>query len=112
MYHASTTYVSIATQNSVSISAGGGVDYSTPNPTSFIFTAGQSLQCINISINDDSLCEGDVDENFIIMLTQSSPVDSGVSVSPAFATVSIDDNDGNSLFITTLCMAHSKRFCF
>ena len=101
-----------ATQNSVffSIFAGGGVDYGTPNPTTFTFTSGQTTQCTSIPINDDSLVEGDADETFTIQL--SSPSDPGVSVSPAFATVSIDDNDGNSLFITTLCMAHSKRFCF
>ena len=36
----------------------------------------------------------------MIMLTQSSPVDPGVSVSPAAATVFIDDNDSKSLCIT------------
>ena len=43
--------------------------------------------------------EGDDDETFTIQLSQPSPSDPGVSVLPAFATVSIDDNDGRSLFL-------------
>ena len=76
-----------------SIFAGGGVDYNTPNPTTFTFTSGNPVQCTNISINDDTLCE-DVDETFTILLSSSA---SGVTLSPASATVSIDDNDSKSL---------------
>ena len=76
------------------IFAGGGVDYNTPNPTTFTFTSGQTTQCTNIPIIDDTLCEGDV-ETFTIVL--SSPSASGISLSPASATVSIADNDCKSL---------------
>ena len=78
---------------------GGGVDYNTPNPTTFRFTSGQHIQCTNIPINDDFLVEGDTDEIFAIILTQPSPIDLGVELSPAFATIFIDDNDGKLLFI-------------
>ena len=79
-----------------SIFAGGGVDYNTPNPTTFTFTSAQTVQCTNIPINDDSILEEI--ETFTIQLSQSSP-DPGVSVLPAIATVFIADNDGKSLYI-------------
>ena len=112
IYHASAVYDNAAIQKTVflfSIFAGGGVDYGTPNPATFTFTSGQTTQCTNIPINDDTLCEGDVDETFTIQL--SSPSDPGVSLSPAFAPVSIDDNDRKSLLSGThkKC-THSMRF--
>ena len=85
-----------------SIFAGGGVDYNTPNPTTFTFTSGQTTQCTNIPINDDTLCEGDDDETFTIVL--SSPSASGASLSPASATVSVNDNDCKS----QICGTHKK----
>ena len=78
-----------------SIFAGGGVDYSAPNPTTFTFTSAQTLQCTNIPIIDDSILEEI--ETFTIQLSQSSP-EPGVSVLPAIATVFINDNDGKSLY--------------
>lgn len=105
-YHPLTTqqHHTTASQNSVFSFlhinfAGGGVDYSSPNPTTFIFTSGQPIQCTNIPINEDSLVEGGVDETFTIVL--SSPSHPGVLISPALAFVYIDDNDGKSLFITS-----------
>ena len=111
-YHASAAYNVAAAQKSdfvFSIFAGGGVDYNTPNPTTFTFTSAQTTQCTNIPINDDTLCEGDVDETFTIVLF--SPSVTGVSLSPAAATVSIEDNDGKSLLSDThkKC-THSMHF--
>ena len=95
-------------ENSVflfSIFAGGGIDYNTPNPTTLTFTSGATTQCTNIPINDDNLCEGDVDETFNILLSSSA---SGVSLSPPSATVSIDDNDSKSLLSSTHKYTHSS----
>ena len=96
-------------ENSVflfSIFAGGGIDYNTPNPATLTFSSGATTQCTNIPINDDNLCEGDVDETFNILL--SSPSASGVSLSPPSATVSIDDNDSKSLLSSTHKYTHSS----
>ena len=71
-----------------------GVDYGTPNPSTFTFTAAQTIQCTNIPITDDTLIEGPVDETFNITLTQTLPNDPGVQLAPKTATVSIEDNDG------------------
>ena len=71
-----------------------GVDYGTPNPSTFTFTAAQTIQCTNIPITDDALIEGPVDETFNITLTQTLPTDPGVQLGPTTAIVSIDDNDG------------------
>ena len=71
-----------------------GVDYSTPNPSSLVFTAAWTIQCTNIPITDDMLIEGPVHETFNITLTQTHPTDPGVQLAPSTATVSIDDNDG------------------
>ena len=90
-----------------SIFAGGGIDYNTPNPTTFTFTSGVTTQCTNIPINDDTLCEGDVDETFSILLSSSA---SGVMLSPASATVSIDDNDSKSLLGNTHKCTHSSFY--
>ena len=81
-----------------SIFAGGGVDYNTPNPTTFTFTSAQTVQCTNIPINDDTLCEGDDDETFMIQLSSTDP---RAVLSPLSATVSIDDNDSKSLLSST-----------
>ena len=81
-----------------SIFAGGGIDYNTPNPTTFTFTSAQTLQCTNIPINDDTLCEGDDDETFTIQLSSTDP---GAVLSPLSATVSINDNDSKSLLSST-----------
>ena len=78
--------------------AGGGIDYNTPNPTTLTFSSGVTTQCTNIPINDDNLCEGDVDETFNILLSSSA---SGFSLLPLSATVSIDDNDSKSLLSST-----------
>ena len=71
-----------------------GVDYGTPNPSTFTFTASQTIQCTNIPITDDALIEGPVDETFNITLTQTLPTDPGVQLAPTTAVVSIVDNDG------------------
>ena len=88
--------------------AGNGVDYGTPNPSTFTFTAFQTIQCTNIPITDDALIEGPVDETFNITLTQTIPTDPEIRLAPTTAIVSIDDNDGK-----TLNSAQSKRdnFC-
>ena len=59
-----------------------------------MFTATWTIQCTNISITDDTVVEGPVDETFNITLTQTLPNDPGVQLAPSTATVSIDDNDG------------------
>ena len=74
--------------------AGNGVDYGTPNPSTFTFTAAQTIQCTNFPITDDTLIEGAVDEAFNITLTQTLPTDPGVQLAPTTAIVSIVDNDG------------------
>ena len=71
-----------------------GVDYGAPNPSTFTFTATQTIQCTNIPITDDTLVEGHFHETFNITLTQTLPTDPGVQLAPSTATVSIDDNDG------------------
>ena len=77
--------------------AGGGVDYGTPNPSTFTFTAAHTIRCTNIPMTDDTVIEGPVDETFNITLTQTLPNDPGVHLAPSTATVSIDDNDGKIL---------------
>ena len=71
-----------------------GVDYGTPNQSTFTFTAAQSIQCTNIPITDDTLIEGPVDEMFNMTLTQILPNYPGVQLAPTTAIVSIEDNDG------------------
>ena len=78
--------------------AGNGVDYGTPNPSTFTFTASQTIQCTNIPITDDTLIEGPVDETFNITLTQTLPNDPGVQLAPTTATVSIVESDGNQIY--------------
>ena len=77
--------------------AGNGVDYGTPNRSTFTFTAAQTIQCTNIPITDDTLIEGPVDETFNITLTHTLPTDPGVQLEPTTAIVSIQDNDGKTL---------------
>ena len=73
--------------------AGNGVDYGTPNLSTFTFTAAQTIQCTNIPITDDALIEGPVDEMFNITLAQTLPTDPGVKLAPTTAIVSIVNND-------------------
>ena len=103
--------------------AGNGVDYGTPNPSTFTFTAAQPIQCTNIPITDDALIEGAVDETFNITLTQTLPTDPGVQLAPTTAIVSIQDSDGKTLnsaktigkicaMFSALCIGYIRVVCW
>ena len=68
-----------------------GSDYLSVS-TDVVFSAGTSnggMQCINVTIIDDSEIEGD--ETFTVTLTTSSPA---VTLGNAVTTITITDNDG------------------
>lgn len=98
------------------LSTAAGVDYRPPMPNSFVFTTTQTRLCTDIEIVDDQDVEGDVDETFNILLSQTAvPADPSVQISPAVATVFIDDNDSRLLFgkqvygITTTIFINSQQ---
>ena len=85
-------------------------------PNSFVFTTAQTRLCTDIEIVDDQDVEGDVDETFNILLSQTAvPADPSVQILPAVATVFIDDNDSRLLFgkqvygITTTIFINSQQ---
>lgn len=97
------------------LSTAAGVDYRPPMPNSFIFTTAQTRLCTDIEIVDDQDVEGDVDETFNILLSQTVAADPSVQISPAAATVFIYDDGSRLLFgkqvygITTTIFINSKQ---
>ena len=82
-------------QACVYLAAIAGSDYVSVSMDVVIFPAGTSnggMQCIAVTIIDDSAMEGD--ETFTVTLTTSSP---HVTLGNAVTTITITDNDGECI---------------
>lgn len=64
------------------------MDFSALSSTSLFFSGASGVECLNISILDDSIVEQN--ETFSVLLTASN---SAVEISPSSATVTIIDDD-------------------
>ena len=80
--------------NSSNNITGGGVDYDS-GPYTVTFTAGQTSASFDVAINDDSLFENN--ERFRLAINQSSLPSQVTTGNPGQATVTVSDNDGESL---------------
>ena len=78
---------------------GEGADYGS-GPYNVTFTGGATEGHFNVTINDDSILEGNENFNLTIM---ASSLPSRVNIgNPAQATVTIVDNDGNYIIYPLL----------
>jgi len=71
--------------------SGGGVDYGPITCNPLVFSGTDSLECCNIPINDDNLCEDT--ESFTVSLNTTATASDATLINPVQATVSIIDND-------------------
>jgi len=86
-----------------------GVDFTGINfPVTFTEANQGNLQCTDITVNDDLICEDD--ETIPVSLTTAEDP-SEVQLSPSTATVTIIDNDGMPLTpsIIVTCKSYTGR---
>ena len=86
--------------NSSNNVTGGGVDYDS-GPYTVTFSAGQMRVSFSIAVNDDGVFEAD--ERFRLSINQALLPVRVTSGSPNQATVTISDNDGESLYTQFIC---------
>ena len=73
------------------------MDY-TSGPYTVTFPAGQTTATFNVPITDDTILEGD--ENFMLIIDETSLPDDVTRGNPDEATVTIVDDDGKATSIT------------
>ena len=73
------------------------MDY-TSGPYAVTFPAGQTTATFNVPITDDTILEGD--ENFMLIIDETSLPDDVTRGNPGEATVTIVGDDGKATSIT------------
>ena len=73
------------------------MDY-TSGPYTVTFPAGQTTATFNVPITDDMILEGD--ENFMLIIDETSLPDDVTRSNPGEATVTIVDDDGKASSVT------------
>ena len=71
----------------------GGQDF-IETPHSFLFTPSQTEHCFDVCLINDDIYE--VRQEFFVNLTSNSP---GVTLSPQFSIIVVDDDDSKCNFI-------------